>query len=746
MTQNIFQPEHNCWRVEQADRVAVVVDYGNYYRNLRESVLKARKSIFVLGWDIDSRIELLRGADGKDEEAVTFFDLIVKVATENPDLKVYLNKWDYSLFFMQQREPFWMRKWSSAKLPNVYFCLDDMLPLGACHHQKVVVIDDEVAYWGGMDVALGRWDFRQHHVRNVHRADPELTELGDKKKFGPYHDIQAVLSGPAAQALAQLVRERWRIACPHVEPVPLGAPDPDTVAPHCWPDTDPPDFRDMTAVISRTLPEVNGTEQTEEVLQALLAQIAAAEKFIYIENQFLTNPDIAKALNRQLLQKPDLRVLLVSCWKPQGIMERKAMWGGRVRFRALLEKNGVADRVLMTHPVSCEDGKKAHVRIHSKLMITDDKFLHIGSANLNNRSMGMDTECDITLVASTPAHHAKIAAVRNDLIREHTGFGVDKISDIITQGQPPAGFLAQEEGSRQHLEAVDDSAYAKDRAVDWLIPLGDPRRPFSIGLLRFSDKKRFRGWKGRRMIAAMTLAVVLLLASLSLLWSMTDLKEFVQPDVVAGWVARIEESPFEILWVIGAYIVSGLVFFPVTVLSTAVILAFGGIKGFAYAMVGGLASGWVGYMIGAFLGRDRIHRIFPSAKKVTDKLQASGVVGVTAIRMLPIAPFSLVNLLMGVIHVPLFAYLAGTFLGLMPGKVMLSLFGTSLKETFTNPSAATIVKTALLFMLWIGIIFICHHFAAKWQKRQQKNKGDQEDKSDDEDLQEASLQGGKSSV
>jgi len=714
--QDIFQPRHNCWRVARAASVAVVVDYGNYYRNLRESILKARKSIFVLGWDIDSRIELLRGDDSAGEAAVTFFDLIVKVATENPDLKIYLNKWDYSLFFMQQRELFWMRKWAAAKLPNVYFCLDDVLPPGACHHQKVVVIDDEVAYWGGMDVALGRWDFRHHHVRNPYRSDPDLRDFGDKKSFGPYHDIQAVLSGPAARVMAELVRVRWRLACPSVAPVPIAALQ-STDPPPCWPESDPPDFRNIEVAVARTLPAMEGIAQTEEVMHLLLDQIAAAEEFIYIENQFLTSPDIADALNRQLREKPNLRVLMVSCRQPQGIMERKVMWGGRVRFRRRLEKNGLAPRITMAHPVCCENGKKAMVRIHSKLMIVDDKFLHIGSANLNNRSMGMDTECDLTLKAETPAHRAKVAAVRNDLIREHTGFSVERIGEIIRNGKPPGLFLEAKDTSRQHLEVIDDGAYAREWGVDFLIPFGDPRRPFPVGLLRFSDKIRFRGWKGRRMAVAATAGIVLLLTVLSLLWPVSGLEAFVKPEVVAGWVDRIDSSPFEFLWIMGAYIAGGLIFFPVTVLSAAVILVFGGVKGFVYTVLGGLASGGVGYAIGRLLGRERLQQIFPSTEKTIKKLRAGGVIGVTAVRMLPIAPFSLVNLLMGVVHIPVYTYFLGTFLGFLPGKIMLALFGTSLKAAFTDPGAATIVQTGLLLVMWLGIIFLCHHFAKKWQSQ-----------------------------
>src|SRR5690606_24143191 len=139
-----------------------------------------------------------------------FFDLICWKAKANPDLQIYLNRWDYSIFFMREREQFWAHKWNSAKLPNIHICMDDVVPLSACHHQKIAVIDDEIAYWGGMDVALGRWDFRQHHVKNKNRADPaQLPHINEKEKFEPYHDIQAVLSGPAARSMAEWARYRW---------------------------------------------------------------------------------------------------------------------------------------------------------------------------------------------------------------------------------------------------------------------------------------------------------------------------------------------------------------------------------------------------------------------------------------------------------------------------------------------------------------------------------------------------------
>ena len=72
-----------------------------------------------------------------------FFDLIKWKAEENPDVEIYLNRWDYPLFMAKEREGFVKHRWEGLKLPNLRYCEDNTVPLGASHHQKVVVVDDE---------------------------------------------------------------------------------------------------------------------------------------------------------------------------------------------------------------------------------------------------------------------------------------------------------------------------------------------------------------------------------------------------------------------------------------------------------------------------------------------------------------------------------------------------------------------------------------------------------------------------
>src|ERR1700761_5041132 len=101
---SIFEPGRNCWRENMATQASLLVDYANYYRAVYESICKARRSVFILGWDIDTRIELVRGADlQKAKCPVTVLELINWKARQNPDIRFYVNKWNYSYFFAQDR-------------------------------------------------------------------------------------------------------------------------------------------------------------------------------------------------------------------------------------------------------------------------------------------------------------------------------------------------------------------------------------------------------------------------------------------------------------------------------------------------------------------------------------------------------------------------------------------------------------------------------------------------------------------
>src|SRR5688572_16394016 len=97
---SIFIEEKNCYRKDIADKAALLIDCDAYYTALYYAFCQAKYSIFIFGWDIDGRIELLRGDKAKNKKIpVSLFDLIKWKAENNPDLNIYLNKWNYSILF-----------------------------------------------------------------------------------------------------------------------------------------------------------------------------------------------------------------------------------------------------------------------------------------------------------------------------------------------------------------------------------------------------------------------------------------------------------------------------------------------------------------------------------------------------------------------------------------------------------------------------------------------------------------------
>lgn len=717
MVENIdlFKTGRNCWKTCNADHAALLIDSSNYYGALYESICRAQRSIFVLGWDIDSRIRLRRGKDAKDAaEPVTFFDLICAKAHDNPDLQIYLNRWDYSVFFMSQREPFWVRKWKRCGMDNIHVCLDNAIPMAACHHQKIVVIDDEIAFWGGMDVALGRWDWRDHHVKNLFRSDPSgLPDPRKKTRYGPYHDIQAVVAGPVVSYYAQLVRERWRNAS-NIKPISVSAYQ-GTDLPQSWPPSFTPQFKDVSFALARTLPPILGKKAVHESLHMFLDEIAVAENFIYIENQYLACDEIAEALNRRLREKPELRLLAVSCDKPQGIIEKKAMWGGRLKFQDILLQGDTGDRVALTYPVCRENNVEKSIHIHSKLMIIDDKYLHLGSSNIANRSMGMDTEFDVTIIGDDQKSRRKIEDIRNDLLREHCGREISEIKKIIKDGMPVGIFTEDYPTSTQHLRRLNDVPYRKERFISLARWAGDPQKP----IIPMSWTHILYRRKESRFPPPVTLLLILmaLVAAWLLRGYLPDI-HYGSLDQATTLFKDLSSSVWAVPAAMGIYILGSMAFFPLTAMTGACVVVFGPVKGVFISFIGAILGGVFGYGIGRLIGWRRLEKIFGKKSSILqEKIKDTGIIGVTLIRLLPIAPYPLVNMALGVADVPINNFIIGTIFGLIPGKLAIAVAGDGFLKAFKHPDPHNLAYLGGGMILWLVMIFATQKIVRRFQKR-----------------------------
>lgn len=412
----VLQPGLTCWRTERSGRVAVLVDGADYFLAARAAMERARRSILMVGWDIDPRMRL------DPDSPQTLGRFLARLMRRRPGLHVRALKWDmpFPIALDHPHEPLERLDRSTGRRLNAR--LDGELPVGAAQHQKLLVIDDALAFCGGIDFSFDRWDTAEHRDDDPRRLCP------NGQPYGPRHDVMMMVDGDAARALSELARERWRCATGEtLEP----SPPPGTERPDQdpWPDCPLPDcahpiLTDARIGISRTMPAIGDRPAIRESEALTFAAIAAAERTIYLENQYFASARVAGALARRLTEPGGPEVVLVVSMESPSWFDRMAMDTPRsVALRHLREADRFGRLRAMT-PVTERGGR---VIVHSKVVAVDGRLLRIGSSNLNNRSMGYDSECDLTIEAPRQAGperdraEAAITGVRNRLLAEHMG-------------------------------------------------------------------------------------------------------------------------------------------------------------------------------------------------------------------------------------------------------------------------------------------------------------------------------------
>jgi phospholipase D1/2 len=705
----VLRPGSNVWRRETASRATMLVDAAAYFGALRQALRNARHSVIITGWDIDSRTPLV-GPDGKtgDDLPITFGAFLTELVHRRPQLSIKLLLWDYySAVYSLERElmPGLALQWNTPR--QIELCLDDVLPIGASHHQKIVVIDDAVAFSGGLDITIRRWDNEKHELHNALRVDPA------GKSYPPFHDVQMMVDGAAAAALGQLVRGRWyRVTHELLTPAPQfyreGDCDP-------WPVTVRPEFSgDVSVGIARTEPRYGPEPEVREIEALFHDMIDAAERILYIENQFLTCMALARRLVERLKQKRDLEVLIVAPKTHHTWLEQQSMLAGRIRFIQLIEDAGVQDRVRFAYPCLRNDGsvkdRDAEVMVHSKVMAVDDRLLRVGSANLCNRSIAVDTECDLVVEASTPDQRAAVARARNRLIAEHCGATVEEVETLLEQtGLLFATLDALRDREHQLCPIHDDMP----GGFDLIGAMADPIRPLETD--RYLPDPNNEPVPQRRISSLLVIGLcVVAVIVLVLAWRYTPLAEWASPTRLSAAFRSVAQSPLSFPIVVGIFVVAGFIAFPVTLLIAATAITFGTWEGLSVALTGSMASALATYGAGRWLGADLLRRVMgPRINRVARKVKSNGILAVTTMRVMPTAPFMLVNLVAGATRIRLLDYTIGTFLGLAPGIVIMSVLGGRLLEMMTRPSLLDIALIAGFLLLWAGLSYIMQLIVAR---------------------------------
>jgi phosphatidylserine/phosphatidylglycerophosphate/cardiolipin synthase-like enzyme len=413
---DVLDPGRNCSVIAHADRFALLVDGSNYYSAVADAISRARRTVVIVGWDLDSRAQLEPAAAG-GRQGPPLRELLPAVASCNPDLHIYILTWDFPVLFANVRDPKLVLGRNPFRHPRVHLKFDSSHPAGASHHQKIVAIDDSLAFTGGMDLAGGRWDTPEHRPRDMRRP-------GKHGPYPPSHDVQAMVDGDAASALAGIARERWHRAT-GTQIVDSGHPV------DIWPGAVTADFVDVSVGISRTDVGADGSGECLEVERLHLDLIAEARDSIYIENQYLTSDIIVTALCRRLEWPSGPELLMVLPLKNSGWLEEHTIETLRIQSIRRLRAADRFGRLRICYPV-VPDLHPESVAVHSKILVVDDRLFRVGSSNLTNRSMRLDTECDVTIEAACPEHRLGISRLRNRLLAEHLGMPAEAVDGFLS--------------------------------------------------------------------------------------------------------------------------------------------------------------------------------------------------------------------------------------------------------------------------------------------------------------------------
>jgi len=687
----ILHPGRTCWKRARADRVAFLVDGEEIFGAMAEAMERARRSILLVGWDFHSGVRLRRGEEGEP----TLVEFLNRLVARRPELHVEILEWDFSMIYALEREPLPALRFGTSTHERVHFELDGIHPPGASHHLKLVVVDDAVAFSGGLDLAPCRWDTREHRADDPRRSDPGFA------RYRPFHDVQMLVDGDAARALGELARERWRRGTgrrSHLGPA-EGDPWPPGVQPH---------LRDVEVGMARTQPEWEDLPEAREVESLLLESIRRAERWLYLEDQYLTSRSVGRALEARLAEERGPEVVIVASRRCSGWLEEGTMGTLRTRLLRGLREADRYGRLRACHPVVPGLGED-FIKVHSKVLVADDRLLRVGSANLSNRSMGLDTELDLAVEAGAGQDGVRraIARFRDGLLAEHLGVRPQEVTKRLEETGSLVETVDALAGGERTLVRLDsdvpewlDAALPEDAVVDSEQPLEMERVARDLLPPTLAEREPRRNL---RRVALPALVVV----GLAILWRFTPLSEVLRPEDLAALAAPLREGTTGPLLFTGLFAVGGALMFPVTVLIVAAALVFGPWLGFATALTGCLLSAVLGYGAGRLLWRDAVHRLMgPRLRRLSQQLGRRGVLTVAAVRVVPVAPFTAVNLVAGATHVQFRDFLLGTVLAMTPGVLAMTAVADRLAAAVARPGWNTAVALVAVAVVALGGLFL----------------------------------------
>ncbi len=400
--------------------VDVLIDGEQALPCIAAALAGARSHVYLAGWQFSPSLALVRGAD-----PVILRNLLAELAER---VDVYVLAWAGAPLplFRPSRATVRRIQDELCRGSDIHCALDDRERPLHCHHEKTIVVDDRVAFVGGIDLTFengDRFDGIDHRAR---------AQVG-------WHDVSARIEGPAVSDVAEHFRMRWHevtgerlVAAPRPTNVPL-------------------ETGGSTVQVVRTVPEkvyASVPRGDFRILESYVGALRSAEKLIYIENQFLWAPEIGALLRAKLEHPPAdaFRLVVVLPAKPNaGSDDTRGMLG------ELVEADAGAGRLLACTLYARHGHVDDPIYVHAKVAVVDDAWLTIGSANLNEHSLFNDTEMNIV------SHDVDLARdTRLRLWAEHLELPIDAIrgdsTDIVdNHWKPIAHEQLRRRLAKQHL-------------------------------------------------------------------------------------------------------------------------------------------------------------------------------------------------------------------------------------------------------------------------------------------------------
>lgn len=379
---------------------------GPFYDRISDCLETAKEDAIFVGWQIDSRLPMKRpgitdGSLGRE----TLKQKLIRLCDSQPQLQIYLLMWDHAYLYALERETWQARIWENIH-PRIHFVFDNRHLFGGSHHEKLCIIDGRIAFCGGIDLCDERWDSPQHLF-----YDPRRSLDWKSEKHGPYHDLAVQVTGPICEKLQNHIAKRWRALCE----IPFPS------SPRHRVSTLQGTYSGHRVYLSRTsipiAPSSDDTSLIREVEFLFRDLILSAERRIILEGQYYWSPQINDFLIGQVLKMKnrefEIFLILTDLEKTNTPTSRMAPYQYQLlqKLKKIARLSGT--RLICGTPYVLS----RPIYIHSKVLIIDDRYLSIGSANLATRALRLDTELNLTLEARNSAERNHISRVGNFIIR-----------------------------------------------------------------------------------------------------------------------------------------------------------------------------------------------------------------------------------------------------------------------------------------------------------------------------------------